>query len=264
MLICPVCGEKLNFDKRQGCCSNGHCFDVAKEGYINLLRSSKSGDKIGDDKVSARSRHSFLEKGYYQPLADALSELLRGSHGALMDICCGEGYYSDQIQKKCDLQVYGFDISKEMVRLAAKRKCGKYFVANLAAIPVCDASFDVAIHLFAPFKETEFARIMKKGGMLYAVIPGEKHLFGLKQAIYDTPYLNDEKLPTTEIFQKVAEHRVHANISLNSKEDIGSVFRMTPYYFHTTAADKEKLAQLDSLETEIDFLIAQYRLPEEV
>ena len=259
MLICPVCGEQLVFSPSRAVCCNCHSFDVAKEGYVNLLRSGKSGDMIGDDKTSARRRRDFLNKGYYQPLADALCTLLRDQEGNLLDICCGEGYYTSQIRKKCKVNVYGFDISKEMVRLAAKRSSGVYFVANMASIPVADEAFDVAIHLFAPFKESEFARILKKSGTLYSVIPRKSHLYGLKQALYDTPYFNDEKLPPTQQLELIQTHRVRASICLHDREDIESVFRMTPYYFHTSQRDKEKLALLECLETDIEFLIAEYR-----
>ena len=262
MLICPVCGEKLIFSASQAVCSNGHSFDIAREGYVNLLRSGKSGDKIGDNKLSARSRRDFLNKGYYQPLADTLCELLRHRQGTLLDICCGEGYYTSRIGEKCNLQLYGFDISREMVRLAAKRSCGTYFVANMASIPVADGSFDTAIHLFAPFKESEFARILKNGGTLYSVIPGKYHLYGLKQALYNTPYVNEEKLPQTDILQLAATHRVHTSICLANRDDIESVFRMTPYYFHTSQADKQKLAALEQLQTDIEFVIAEYKKPE--
>ena len=178
-----------------------------------------------------------------------------------MDICCGEGYYTSAIGNNTALQVYGFDISKEMVRLAAKRGGGTYFVANMASIPVLDASMDHCTHLFAPFNELEFSRILKPGGRLYTVIPGTHHLFGLKQALYDTPYLNDEKLPDTQTLRLLETNKVSAHITLATKEDIDAVFRMTPYYFHTSQADKEKLAKYSSLETPIEFVIATYEKP---
>ena len=243
-------------------CGNGHSFDIAKEGYVNLLRSNKNGDKIGDDKYSARSRRDFLNKGYYAPLRDALREIFAKHQGSVLDICCGEGYYTSALGENPSLQVYGFDIAREMIRLAAKRGNGTYFVANMASIPVPDSSFDYAIHLFAPFHEPEFARILKPGGSLYTVIPGEKHLFGLKEALYDTPYRNDEKLPETKLLQLVGTRKIAAKIKLASPEDIESVFRMTPYYFHTSQADREKLAAYEMLETPIEFVIAHYQKPE--
>lgn len=243
-------------------CQNGHSFDLAKEGYVNLLRGSKSGDKIGDDKYSARSRRDFLNKGYYAPLRDALCHIFEKKQGCLLDICCGEGYYTSALAENPNLQVYGFDIAREMVRLAAKRGKGTYFVANMASIPVPDGAFDFATHLFAPFNETEFARILKPGGSLYTVVPGQLHLFGLKQALYDTPYQNDEQLPDTKLLRLVGTEKITANIDLATPEDIDSVFRMTPYYFHTSQRDREKLAAYSHLQTPIEFLIAHYQKPE--
>ena len=258
MLICPVCGMPLIRETRTLRCEKNHSFDVAKEGYVNLLRSGRNGDLIGDDKISARCRRDFLNKGYYAPLRDALVALFSDREGTMLDICCGEGYYTSALGENSALSVYGFDISREMVRLAAKRGNVTYFVANMATIPVADDSFDYAIHLFAPFNEKEFARILKPGGKLYTVIPGKEHLYGLKQSVYDTPYYNDEKLPDTQELQLVGTQTVTANITLASQEDIDAVFRMTPYYFHTSAKDKENLAAYDKLETTISFVIAEY------
>ena len=258
MLICPVCGLPLFLDHKVMRCEKNHSFDVAKEGYVNLLRSGRSGDLIGDDKISARCRRDFLNKGYYAPLKDGLVELFSQREGTILDICCGEGYYTSALGENPALAVYGFDISREMVRLAAKRGNGTNFVANMASIPVEDSSFDYALHLFAPFNEKEFARILKCGGKLYSVIPGKEHLYGLKQAVYDTPYHNDEKLPETHELKLVATHKISSTIILRSQEDIDAVFRMTPYYFHTSAQDKEKLAAYETLETAISFVIAEY------
>lgn len=257
MLVCPVCGKKLCLESRRYVCEGAHSFDLAKEGYVNLLRSGKSGDLIGDDKQSARSRRGFLNKGYYKKLRNYFRELFQERSGTILDICCGEGYYTSAIGHS-NLVVYGFDISKEMVRLAAKRGNGVYFVANMASIPVGNATFDYAIHLFAPFNEKEFCRVLKPGGKLYTVIPGEKHLYGLKQALYDTPYFNDEKLPDTHQLKLVGCTKISAEILLENETDIDAVFRMTPYYFHTSQKDKEKLLGIKTLTTPIEFVIAEY------
>ena len=78
MLLCPVCNQQLTACDRTSGCVNGHRFDLAREGYLNLLRTSRSGDTIGDDKQSARCRRDFLNKGYYAPLKDALVDLFAG------------------------------------------------------------------------------------------------------------------------------------------------------------------------------------------
>ena len=258
LLICPVCGQALSATGSAMTCPSGHSFDIAKEGSVNLLRSSKSGDRIGDDKISARCRRDFLNKGYYEPLRSYLQNLFTGKQGSVLDICCGEGYYAAGLCENPALQVYGFDISREMVRLAAKRGGTACFVANMASVPVAEGSFDFAIHLFAPFQEAEFARVLKKTGRLYTVVPGSHHLWGLKEQLYDTPYLNDEKLPETDSLKLLSKTKVSAEICLASPEDIDAVFRMTPYYFHTATKDKEKLCGLKELKTQIEFIIGEY------
>lgn len=258
MLICPICGKSLVFDAHSARCESGHCFDMAREGYVNLLRSSRPGDLIGDDKASARCRRDFLNKGYYHVLQDALCRIFENRQGSVLDICCGEGYYTAALGQNPNLKVFGFDISREMVRLAAKRGNCQFFVANMASIPVADESMDYAVHLFAPFNEQSFARVLKPGGRLYTVIPGKFHLFGLKQTIYETPYENDEQIPQTTLLKPIGMTKVTDKICLASQEDIQAVFRMTPYFFHTSQADKEKLLPLTELETEVEFVIAEY------
>ena len=275
LLLCPVCHMPLDDGDKKSSCANGHRFDRAREGYLNLLRSSKAGDTMGDPKAQARSRRDFLDKGYYRPLRDKLVELVDAQvqshlgkpHAAgtssvpILDICCGEGYYTSALGAIADADAYGFDLAKEMVRLAAKRGHATYFVANLKAIPVPDASMAVATHLFAPFNETEFARVLKPGGTLFTVVPGARHLFGLKQALYDTPYLNDEKLPQTTRLEFIEATKVAADITLGCAQDIEAVFQMTPYYYRTSARDKAKLEGIKALSTPIEFVIGAYRKP---
>lgn len=261
ILICPVCKSELAQNAGSFSCENGHCFDIAKEGYVNLVTGSKSGNLTGDNKDMARSRKAFLDKGYFSALSDALCKELAVIHPeTVLDICCGEGYYAESVSKSCDAIVYGFDLSKEMIRLAAKRKCGaKFFVANMASIPISDSSIDCAIHLFAPFCEKEFLRVIKPGGYLISVCPGTKHLWEMKTTLYDTPYQNEECSPELPGFSLCRTFNAIEYISLDNSQDIEALFKMTPYYYHTAESDKVKLLSLDTLATLIDFYIRIYR-----
>lgn len=250
MLICPVCKNELIRYGNSLKCQRGHSFDYSKDGYVNLLLTSKTGDKMGDSKESALARHQLLAKGYYSCLKDEISKKMQGT---VLDICCGEGYYDTY-----NGTLYGFDISKQMVRLAAKsNKNGNYFVANLASIPIADESIDTAIHLFAPFNDKEFARILKPGGRLYSVIPGENHLWQIKQAVYDTPYKNDEKAPPTQRLNLVSRQRVKQNVAI-PREDIKQLFAMTPYFYRTSNENKARLDSIESLDLTVDFVILEY------
>lgn len=264
IICCPVCGGELEESERTFFCRNGHSFDKAREGYVNLLCGvHKSGDLTGDNKQMAVLRRSFLNKGYFEPLADAIVRLIadRAAEApTVLDICCGEGYYSQKVTQGTDCVLFGFDLSKSMVRLAAKRKTGgTFFVANLSRIPIQDESVDIAFHLFAPFNEKEFSRVLKKGGILITAVPGKNHLFELKEAVYDTPYQNDERLPETETLTHSETIRIEDEITLACQEDIDALFGMTPYFYKTSPADRAKLASLGRLTTRTEFLLGLYK-----
>lgn len=260
---CPVCGEDMYPEEKALKCKNGHSFDCAKEGYVNLLTSShKSGDLTGDNKSMALCRQSFLNKGYFSCLSSFLSKYINEKcqkESVILDICCGEGYYSSEVLKSRELSLYGFDLSKSMVRLAAKRKLpASFFVANISKIPMKSHSIDLAFHLFAPFHEKEFSRVLKKDGVILTVVPGENHLFELKCKIYEKPYKNDEKLPQTESLKLKRTYKVKDTVRLTSSSDIESLFMMTPYYYRTSQKDRDKIKSLDFLEVTVEFVIGEY------
>ena len=253
VLVCPVCGGALLRTERQYTCPAGHSFDVAKEGYVNLLCTSKSADKMGDSKESAAARHAFLERGYYGCLKEALTPLL---HGNVLDICCGEGYY-DSVP--ADGALYGFDLSKTMVRLAAKRKNGgQYFVANLARMPVAEGSIDTALHLFAPFHDRAFARVLAPGGRLYSVTPGAHHLWQITETVSDRPYPNDEIVPKSPLLEMERQFRVAQEVQIPAP-DLQTLFAMTPYYYRTAPTLRQRLDAIEQLPVTLDFLVTVYK-----
>lgn len=264
VIICPVCGKDLKQEDKRFVCENNHCFDKAKEGYVNLLTGVHNpGSSIGDNRDMALNRRDFLDKGYFDALVHALVEFIKElnySHPVIADICCGNGYYSDKIKSEINCEIIGFDLSKEMVRLAAKRKNGiTYFVGNLSNIPIKDKSIDIALHLFAPFHEKEFSRITKDDGYIISVVAGQEHLFELKEILYDTPYKNDEKPPITENLKLVDKRKISAKVHLKTNEDIMSLFKMTPYYYHTRSEDKLKLKNIENMDITTEFVMCIYK-----
>lgn len=261
-LICPICKKHLLLVDNSLLCSNKHTYDISKEGYVNFLSGiKKSGDLIGDNPEMSIARAEFLNKNYYSALGDSLVSILNYTTEAgasILDLCCGNGYYSDYIERNSrkSYNIWGFDLSKTMVRLAAKKnKNNNYFVGNLANIPIENESFNTALHLFAPFNEEEYLRVLKKDGILLSVIPGERHLLGLKEALYEYPYLNDEKFFDVKKFRIIDRIKISSNITVINNADINNLLLMTPYYYRTSAIDKEKLIDLESLDTEIAFII---------
>ena len=266
---CPVCGELLSEVDRTYRCANNHCFDKAKQGYVNLLRSQKSSKKRhGDDSLMVKARQDFLEKGYYNDLCrELVGAVLRhsGSEVTLADLGCGECWYTSQIYTSLtengkDAWVFGIDISKQALISGAKRcKALKLAVASTSDIPLPDESCDIVICVFAPYSESEVLRVLKRGGVFIKAFPLENHLFGLKSAIYDEPYRNEVDECVCDGFESVELIKTKNIINLDCNEDIINLFKMTPYYYKTSISDQQKLENLDNLSTETEFGVAVYK-----
>jgi 23S rRNA (guanine745-N1)-methyltransferase len=158
------------------------------------------------------------------------------------------------------VSVSAFDISKEAVKLAAKRnKNISLAVASAYRMPTAEASFDMALNMFSPLATDEIKRTLKDGGIFIMAIPGENHLFGLKSKTYETPYKNQVQDTQIEGFSLIETVKISYEISLDTKKKIKSLFMMTPYAYRTRAEDRERVLSLDTLTTEVEFIIFVYR-----
>ena len=267
---CPSCGQALTLNAdsqpKTYSCSNNHSFDLAREGYLNLLLAQhKRSRNPGDSDDMIRSRQRFLDAGYYRLLADAIvaqvAESSMGFDQTLIDLGCGEGHYMQQLRKaSADLKLLGIDISKFAVRLAAKRKMdARLVVDSVFNIPLYENRVDTAISVFSPVSSEETSRILKPGGTLIMVGPGEQHLSGLTELIYDktVPHAGN---PLEETAQLTLEKSIEIkdDISVHGS-DILDLLTMTPYYWHTKPEQQEMLAKREKLETDIHFYIKIYK-----
>lgn len=265
--ICPICKAILVADDKTLKCNAGHSFDVSKYGYVNLLISQKTGVH-GDDKLMVAARTRFLSKGFYNSLLENLTTAVQKyftPNGILLDAGCGECWYTSSIFHKLHtnnphMTAIGIDISKEALKTGAKRcKDLHLAVASIYNIPVKDSSCDMVLNIFAPNVNNEFCRVLKAKGILIKVVPLEKHLWSLKQAIYDKPYLNKPDDPYIEGFNLLETIELREKISLSSNEEVEDLFKMTPYYYKTGKSDQLKLAEISSLDTELEFGILVYQ-----
>jgi 23S rRNA (guanine745-N1)-methyltransferase len=267
---CPSCGLALTLNadsaSKTYSCTNGHSFDIAREGYLNLLLAQhKRSRNPGDSDDMIRSRQRFLSAGYYSSLSDAIVSQVAIStmsfKQSLIDLGCGEGHYMQQLRNaSADLKLLGIDISKFAVRLAAKRKMDARLVVDSAFnIPLFENRVDTAISVFSPVCVEETARILKPGGTLIMVGPGEQHLSGLTEIIYDktVPHAGNP-LQNTAQFSLQESIEIKEDISVNGS-DILDLLTMTPYFWHTRPEQQELLAKLENLETLIHFYIKIYK-----
>lgn len=263
--ICPVCNLALTEQESKFICENNHCFDKAKQGYVNLLMSQKSSQKRhGDDKLMVKSRRDFLGNGYYSELCEEICKTINNLNlqdCVLFDVGCGEGYYTSQVKSKCNItDIYGIDISKNALRYAAKSdKLIKFAVASAFQLPFSNKSADVLLNIFAPCAYEEFSRVLKDDGFLIKVVPLSEHLWELKKAIYDEPYKNKPEIRNDELFVLIKEVELKYSITLNTSDDIYNLFTMTPYYYKTSKEDIEKLLKLKKLTTTVHFAIEIYK-----
>ena len=268
--ICPVCGAPLIRQEMAMRCEAGHSYDLSKYDYVNLLRSGQSASKRnGDDKLMVRARRDFLDKGYYnalrQGLVSVVLQYVPADGADILDAGCGECWYTAGVaaalaQAGIPAHIAGVDISKDALIIGAKRRCGAALaVASVYRLPVADRSCDMVLNLFAPWAPEEYARVLRPSGVLIRAIPLERHLIGLKEQVYDKPYLNT--LPELETAGFTFEKRldIHDTITVSPAADVQNLFKMTPYYYKTGVQDQAKLAAVESLVTEIAFGLIIYR-----
>ena len=260
---CPLCEQALSFDERTFRCENNHCFDLAKENYVNLLPVQfKHSKEPGDNKAMVNARRAFLEKGYYQPLINKLVGIYQSygvQAGKLFDAGCGEGYYTHQ-HKTIENSVYGIDIAKEAVKKAAKKYPQCHFsVGTLSQLPFENNFFDWIISIYAPILETEFSRVLNTQGYLLTVTPAQRHLIELKEKIYrEAKEHNVEKSPVEQL-TLIHQENLSYEMTLDTGEDVLNLLSMTPFAFKASETVKQELAMLKNFICHADFQIRLYQ-----
>lgn len=269
LFCCPNCGRPLEKEERGLKCPKGHCFDLARSGYVNLLLSQKDARKNhGDDRLMIEARRDFLDGGFYAPMRETLigTALSVASFGmTVLDAGCGEGYYTAELGKRLSEagfapRVAAIDIAKEALRWASHRgKEAELAVASCFHLPLADESVNLLLSVFSPYCGEEFLRVLKPCGYFLMVIPLEHHLWGLKEAVYEKPYPNEVKDFVLPGFTLLKKEELRYSVTLQSQEEIHNLFLMTPYYYKTGAADQAKVAALEMLKTTVEFAVLLYQ-----
>jgi 23S rRNA (guanine745-N1)-methyltransferase len=269
-LRCPIDASSLVMDGVSLVCEHGHCFDVARQGYVNLLgpKDKRSKDP-GDSKDMVLARAAFLGTEFYRPLADACLDItvayssrVAGDQITLMDAGCGEGYYlhhirenlPNNLRKKAEL--VGFDISKWAVQHSAKRCDGTWFVGSNRHIPMTDASVDILFDMFGFPDYSSFLRVLAPNGKLVRVTPGDSHLIELREIIYPNVKPRSERTKYPETFRLVSAKRITYEMTLGSRE-LKSLFLMTPHMFRSTPEGRQQALNHDQLSLTVDVVVEE-------
>ncbi len=259
--ICPVCGSSLFRQDRAYRCENKHSFDIAKEGYVNLLIGSSGSH--GDDKTMINARRDFLNTGAYEPLREKIFRLSEKyiTEGNICDCGCGEGYYTKRL---CELpcNVFGIDISKDGVKKAAKimGECGTGCVGSVYSMPYSDESFVCVYNIFSPLAPEEYKRVLKKDGYLIMAVPRQYHLHQLKEVVYEDVHIKEKADDELSGFELLHTEELEYEFELISNNDIMNLFTMTPYYYTSPKNGVERLKKTERLVLTASFGILIYRV----
>lgn len=270
-LACPLDGSALQQSGRSWQCEAGHSFDIARQGYVHLLPVQKKRSKDpGDNKEMVAARQRFLNAGYYQPIAEALSlavfpEGFSPSSVSCLDAGCGEGYYmrylAHNAPENTNLALLGLDISKWAVLSAAKQdKFPAWVVGSNANLPVLPETLDRILCLFGFPVYPEFARVLRTGGEIVQVDAGPEHLIELREIIYPELKAPKEVQGTApDGFTLVDSSVVRYSLTLPDKNAINDLLAMTPHLYRATAEGLARAAALESLTVTVEATVRRIR-----
>ena len=260
-LKCPLCGKPLIKNDGSYCCDNNHSFDIARQGYVNLLPvQDKHSLNPGDTKEMLAARRRFLDSGSYEPICADTSECIKRFVNAerpiVADVGCGEGYYTNRISSFCGAVCAGIDISKDGVRYACSRNRDiLWLVATASRLPLYDESVDAVIAMFSLFMPEEYRRVLKKGGIIVEVTVGNDHLKELKSIIYDEVF-QQSKHPAEAgegLCELMCEERRFEITLDNSK--LKDLLLMTPHFWRIKQSRRELLESTEELTLTVHYWI---------
>ena len=275
-LACPLDGGALEFADGYLVCANRHSFDVSRHGYVNLLPVQLKRTKApGDSKEMIAARRQFLNGHYYQKISDKLQELVATSldgisEPSVLDVGCGEGYYTERcydhlIEKRStsEISVVGVDISKWAVQQAAKRtEKVTWLVATNRQLPILSHSIDVVISVFGFANLSEVNRVLHEAGIFILVEPGPLHLIELREIIYPKikPHIvRPIAWYKDHGFNSMSRHLLTYKIRDVCADALGDLLLMTPHFYRASKSGRQVVESLDSMDLSVDVVFDLYQ-----
>lgn len=277
-LRCPHCTESLDLADGTVRCPAGHAFDVARQGYVNLLPGDARAG-AGDTAAMVQARHDFLDRGHFAGLADRITEVVtahrstdlitagRTADGCVADVGAGTGYHLARVLDALpDRAGLALDVSKYAVRRAARAhpRIGAVACDTWRPLPLRDGAAAVLLDVFAPRNGPEFRRVLARDGLLVVVTPTADHLFELvaELGLLSVDERKDERVAGTlgASFTRTTSQVYEETLRL-AHDEVEALVAMGPSAWHTApAAVAEHLTHLpDPLPVTLSVTLATYR-----
>lgn len=270
---CAICKDHMMVKNNNSLiCSNGHCFDISRKGYVNLI--NRSSNQVYNQELF-EARNKIYLRGCYDPLTKELIDLIEAhrplnNQNYILDAGCGEGYYLNQISK--DKKLYGtsnfvgIDLSKEGIRMATRGNSEiLWCISDLANMPLKSDKMDVILNILSPANYEEFVRVLKKDGIVIKVIPEPQYLKEIRALLGDRikrdHYSNENVM---RVFQShlnlIAEKKLNYQWEIN-ESDLRNLIKMTPMTSGLTAEEIETLVirKISSITIDLKILVGQYK-----
>ncbi len=256
LFACPICKNPLlRFDGSLKCRGN-HSYDIAREGYVNLLPAQyRRSRRPGDNADMVATRTQFLNKGHYLPLVKSLHKIIIETRlGApLVDLGCGDGYFTSALAEHIP-DVYGVDVSKPAIKAACKReKSINWAVGTVSRLPFIDGAFGTATTLMAPMSQ-DVSRVLLPTGKLCRVTPATNHLSELKQTMYREVQEHRRANTSLAHFVLIRSTRVTFGKEL-SIEDQKDLVGMTPMRYRISKSHAKDACATKMTHVTFDFWI---------
>ncbi len=242
LLRCPVCGNGLSDADSALRCPAGHSFDIARQGYVNLVPGR------ADTPEMVEAREAFLAAGHYRPLGAALVEEAATVRvpGAIADVGGGTGHHLARVLDALPDRVgLALDASAAALRRAARSHPRAAAVGADAwkPLPVRDGVAAIVLSVFAPRNAAEMARVLAPGGAVIAVTPTTRHLYELvgPLGLLSVPDDKEDRLHAQLAPHfALAKRRSSEHSMFLTPEEAAQVVRMGPSAWHV---DERELAE---------------------
>ncbi|MFJ7737052.1 putative RNA methyltransferase [Lysinibacillus sp. NPDC097287] len=257
LFACPICATQMQV-REQGSlvCTANHSFDVAKQGYVNMMTHAATSKY---SKELFESRKAIIESGIYDLLEEKIADKIAGAK-TVLDTGCGEGSHLARIMTQLDGAIgVGIDIAKEGILTAARHYSEQIWcVGDLAKSPYAETSFDAILNILSPANYGEFKRLLTPGGCIVKVVPQSGYLQELRAQLYadseKETYSNAQTVERfKESFAEVSIDRLTYTMPL-AIELIPALLEMTPMGWHKTEDTEVALTEIT---IDLDILVGK-------